>query len=348
MGPPTTPQTHEPHKPSEKSVSDAAKLLLNEAIADKLNIKDVSSSKTFRIADLGCSLGPNTFFVVQNILEGVELKYQSQGLNSPTPEFQVFFNDHASNDFNTLFRSLPVDKQYYVAGVPGSFYSGLFPCASLHFVHSSFALHWLSKVPKEVVEKSSPAWNKGRIHYSNAGNEVVKAYSTQYAMDMGCFLHARAQEMVCGGLMVVIVPARPNKVPHSQAIANLMFDILGSCLMDMAKKGIVEEEKVDSFNIPIYYASPQELEAAIYKNGYFSIERMENLPCVTTHDNLSKAKLFALSMRAGMEGFIKEQFGPEIVDELFDSFRKKLEEASSIYDSGKALYLFVLLKRKIN
>ncbi|KAK7849230.1 putative s-adenosylmethionine-dependent methyltransferase [Quercus suber] len=56
----------------------------------------------------------------------------------------VFFNDQFSNDFNTLFISLPPNRQYFAAGVPGSFYGRLFPKASLHFIHSSYALQWLS------------------------------------------------------------------------------------------------------------------------------------------------------------------------------------------------------------
>ena len=183
---------------------------------------------------MGCSVGPNTILAMQNIVDALELKYQSQGHN--TPEFQVFFNDDASNDFNTLFTSLPPDRKYYAAAVPGSFYSRLFPNASLHFVFSSYALQCLSQVPKEVLDKSSPAWNKGRIHYSNASPKVFESYAAQYAKNIDCFLNARAQEVVCGGLMAIIVPCRPNGLPRSQ---DTIIDTLGSCLLDMAKKVII-------------------------------------------------------------------------------------------------------------
>ena len=90
---------------------EAAKVLINEAIAEKLDLKQVISSKLFTIADLGCSTGPNTIIAVENIMEAVKLKYQSFGSSQEALEFQVFFNDHVSNDFNTLFKSLPSDKQ---------------------------------------------------------------------------------------------------------------------------------------------------------------------------------------------------------------------------------------------
>lgn len=123
-------------------------------------------------------------------------------------------------------------------GVPGSFHGRIFPRASLHFVHSSYAANVFSRLPKEVMDRKSPAWNKGRIHYSNSTDEVVKAYETQYAKDMESFLKARAEEIVHGGLLALIVPGRPNGTPHSEAFVNRTCEILGSCLVDMANKVI--------------------------------------------------------------------------------------------------------------
>ena len=105
---------------SQGRVTNAAKRLITETVVEILDIENFASLNTFRIADLGCSVGPNTFFAVQNIIEAVQFKHQRQGLHSQLPEFQVFFNDHILNDFNTLFSSLPPNREYYAAGVPGS------------------------------------------------------------------------------------------------------------------------------------------------------------------------------------------------------------------------------------
>ncbi|KAK3023448.1 hypothetical protein RJ639_042660 [Escallonia herrerae] len=128
------------------------------------------------------------------INKAVESKYKSTRLASETPEFQVFFNAHATNDFRTLFTSLPPEKSYFAAGVPGSFYGRLFPQSSLHIVHVSYALHWLSKFPEEVLDINSPAWNKGKIYYTSASDEIFNAYAAQFANDMNNFLNARAEE----------------------------------------------------------------------------------------------------------------------------------------------------------
>ncbi|EXB45095.1 putative S-adenosylmethionine-dependent methyltransferase [Morus notabilis] len=312
----------------------AVKELINNAIAEKLEVKISSSSNTFRVADLGCATGPNTFLAVENIINAVDNKCKNQETSKTTsPEYQVFFNDVVVNDFNQLFTSLTGDKKYFVAGVPGSFHSRLFPSASLHFVHSSYALHCLSKAPN--IE--------GRIYYSNSRDEVVKSYEAQFADDMDNFLRARAEEIVDGGLMALVFPGRPNGTPHSQVYSNKILQLVESCIIDMAKKGLISNTKVLSDNkmSASYMASLEDVESAVKRNDCFTIEIMENLP-----QEKAPPKVMASTIRAGMGRFIKELFGEEIVDQLFDLYLKNLEEASSILESLKAVNLFVLLKRK--
>ena len=58
----------------QKAGAKAAKAMMDDVIAEKLDVeKRVSSSKsTFCIADLGCSVRPNTFIAMQNIIEVVQ------------------------------------------------------------------------------------------------------------------------------------------------------------------------------------------------------------------------------------------------------------------------------------
>ncbi|KAG9152592.1 hypothetical protein Leryth_021929 [Lithospermum erythrorhizon] len=328
-------------------VIEVTRPLINEAISEKFLAECLLSGRTICIADLGCSIGPNTFISMQNIIDSITSMYKSiHGQNKATPfTFQVFFSDHPSNDFNTLFKSLPLDRQYHASGVPGSFYGRLFPLASLHFVHSSFALHWLSKLPEELMDKNSLAWNKGRIDYTNAREEVAEAYASQRRKDLDCFLLARAEELVPQGLMMIVVPARPNGVSHSHILFNILNDILGSCLMEMAKRGIVREESVNSCNLPMYVASIEEIEEAIKRNGSFSIEKMQILPSVSTTDAGLSPQGTSSGIRAIMEGIIKEHFGFEILDELFELYTKKLEENYHNIVSAKVCNLVLMLKR---
>ncbi|KAJ0094161.1 hypothetical protein Patl1_15233 [Pistacia atlantica] len=223
----------------QRKASEIAQEIICQEIINKLDIKQVFHSGLFHsfcIADFGCATGPNAFLADQAIIEAVELKLKSGEEGQNAAEFQVFFNDHVSNDFNTLFKLLPPERRYCAAGVPGSFHDRLFPKASLPIAYSSFALHWLSNMPKEVKDKTSKAWNGGRIHYTSERREVLQAYSDQFAEDLARFLAARAQELMGGGLMALIFPGLSDNICISQNTAGLVFQLLGSCLMEMVQK----------------------------------------------------------------------------------------------------------------
>ncbi|KAL6178203.1 hypothetical protein ACLB2K_049722 [Fragaria x ananassa] len=159
---------------------------------------------------------------------------------------------------------------------------------------------------------------------------------------MESFLQARAQEIVYGGLIVLTFPGRHSDT-HSDATPNVVLQLLGSSLMDL---GVVSEEKVDSFNIPVYSMSPKELSDVVERNGCFSIEMVANLLVSQVEDTSSVPKLIASHIRAVMEGLLKQHFGEEILDELFDLYQKKCEDHISTIISGKAVNFLVVLKRK--
>lgn len=149
------------------------KPIIEETILKILDHMPIS----FGIADLGCSSGPNSMLLISEVMDVIHAEYS--GLSQPslqfqssTLEFRVFLNDLFSNpklndlfsnDFNTIFMSLPEfynkfkqdfkgtttreeQPNIFISAVPGSFYGRLFPTNSLHFVHSSSSLHWLSQV----------------------------------------------------------------------------------------------------------------------------------------------------------------------------------------------------------
>ncbi|KAI9379631.1 hypothetical protein POPTR_017G121800v4 [Populus trichocarpa] len=340
------PQSYTQNSSYQKGVVDASKEKVTEGIKDKLDFKSLgfdSSNDTFRIADFGCSVGPNTFFAVENIIEAVEQKYQCP--------FQVFFNDVTTNDFNTLFKTLHSNRKYFAAGLPGTFYGRLLPKSTLHLAYSSYCLQWLSKVPNEVVDSKSPAWNKGSIQCDGLKKEVTKAYSAQFQSDMNTFLNARAQEIVGGGLMVIIMAGLPDGIFMSQAGVGMYYDLLGSCLVDMAKLGEISEEKLDSFNLPLYYSSSTEIEEIIKVNGNFSIEIMDLLSHqIWQTSKKSNIDISVSGGRAVFQGLVEEHFGSEVVEKTFEHFAKKLVDNFSIFDGAAHEHIdhFILLKRHFN
>jgi hypothetical protein len=70
----------------QRGVLNVVNELMNEVIKETLDFKspcfDSSNVCTFRIADFGCSAGPNTFLAMEKIMEAVEQKYHAQFQNS--------------------------------------------------------------------------------------------------------------------------------------------------------------------------------------------------------------------------------------------------------------------------
>ena len=135
------------------------RLILERGICENIRHSMSNMEGIFRIADFGCGTGKNTLLVADSVVSAVQRSLHEE--EEEMPEFEVYFIDLPSNDFNSLFRILPphreegsavVDKNplsgrsYTAAAVCGSHFRRLVPRKSLHFCHSSASLHWLSQV----------------------------------------------------------------------------------------------------------------------------------------------------------------------------------------------------------
>ncbi|OMP12350.1 SAM dependent carboxyl methyltransferase [Corchorus capsularis] len=89
----------------------------------------------------------------------------------------------------------------------------------------------------------------------------------------------------------------------------------------------------------------------IERNGYFSIEKMQELfkslgPTVS----LDIQSHIVSPVRVGLQGVIKEHFGHDMVDEIFNYFSRKLANTDLTFmaeeNSQNIVDLFILLKRK--
>nr|BAB39396.1 S-adenosyl-L-methionine:salicylic acid carboxyl methyltransferase [Atropa belladonna] len=291
--------------------------------------------ETLCIADLGCSSGANTFLVVSELVKIVEKERKIHNLQSAGNLFH--FNDLPGNDFNTIFQSLGKFQQdlrkqigeefgpCFFSGVPGSFYTRLFPSESLHFVHSSYSLMWLSQVP-DLIEK-----NKENIYIaSTSPPSVIKAYYKQYEKDFSNFLKYRSEELMKGGKMVLTFLGRESEDPSSKECCYI-WELLSMALNELVLEGLIEEEKVDSFNIPQYTPSPEEVKYIVEKEGSFIINRLE---ATRVHWNVSNEGInggynVAKCMRAVAEPLLVSQFDQKLMNLVFQKYEEIISDCIS-------------------
>ncbi|XP_031374971.1 salicylate carboxymethyltransferase-like isoform X3 [Punica granatum] len=285
----------------------------------------------FAVAGLGCASGSNSLLAISWIIEAIS------GLCSQTgrslPEVLVFLKDLPGNDFNSVFSSLPsfyenlkeknrVESNCYVSAMPGSFYGRLFPSRSLHFVHSSYSVHWLSQVPE------LPEQNKGSIYMaSTSPSSVFQAYMKQFQKDLTNLLSSRAEEIIPGGEMVLILIGRSIPDPTSEDCCLLLW-WLSRSLVEMADGGLVEAADIDSFNLPVYMPYKQEVTDVVEGEGSFTINRLETFEVNwdpfyhededdenCTFDKFKSGQNVADCIRSVTEPILRSHFGDGLVME---------------------------------
>ncbi|XP_059666388.1 probable 7-methylxanthine methyltransferase PCS2 isoform X2 [Cornus florida] len=311
--------------------SSITKPILENSVQSLIS-KGFHLHKLLNVVDLGCSTGPNTFSVIQTVKETVEKKCKE--LNCQTPEIQFYLNDLPGNDFNSLFKGLSgfcdqtQGESFYAAGVPGSFHGRLFPRNTLHFVHSSCSLHFLSQVPKGLTSNEGLPLNKGKVYISTTSPPVVReAYLTQFQEDFTLFLKSRSEELVPDGCIFFTI--RGSADPTSKDCC-WQWELFAEAIAELVSEGLVEEGKLDSFNLAYYLPSPEEVQDIVEKEGSFAIEHLETFSFEIgdkqEKDTWSQGEKFANSMRFYTESLISHHFGEEIVDKLFQKTTRLLVE----------------------
>nr|QTZ19693.1 SABATH methyltransferase 1 [Bixa orellana] len=105
-------------------------------------------------------------------------------------------------------------------------------------------------------------------------------------------------------------------------------------------QGLIEEEKLESFNIPQYTPSPTEVKSEVLQEGSFSIDRMDvtevNWNVYHNELNLQGDAIYqdggynvAQCMRAVAEPLLVSHFGEGIIEEVFCRYREIITDRMS-------------------
>ncbi|CAN8328054.1 unnamed protein product [Cochlearia groenlandica] len=343
----------------QKKASDEAKHITLETLQQVY--KETRPSKTISIADLGCSSGPNTLSTIKDIIKTIKLVHSFEIPSKPLPELSFFLNDLPGNDFNTIFKSLSdfhIELKndtnngdcplVFIAAYPGSFYERLFPEKTIHFIYSSYSLHWLSKVPQAIYDEQGKSINKGCVTICSSSPEAVsKAYYTQFKEDFSSFLRFRSKEMVVEGRMVLIILGREG-LEHVDRGNSFFWELFARSITELVAQGNIEQEKLDSYEMHFYAASSDEIEGEVNREGSFELERLEMLEVdkeEINEDGLSYGKAVAKTVRAVQESMLVQHFGEEILDKLFDTFGRMVDEELAKEDIRPITFVVVLRKK---
>jgi hypothetical protein len=308
------------------------------------------------VTDLGSSSGPNAIVSMAAIVDKLRLRVHSDA------SFQVYFNDLPSNDFNNLFKLLRSDKRadnFFAAGVPGSFFGRLFPPSSVHLVYSSICLHWMSNVPEAVVDVDSPSYNTFNPWITGASTAVSTSYREQSSRDLQNFLVCRAAEMVSGGALFCSFIGRSTADPTAPTydLFTVFLRDLVEIWSDLLAEGLVTKEQLDTFNIPLYVRSIEELNEDIAScDSLFSVQTVQVQKIeMSAHDVFaaSGVKPLASKMRCMMSSLanslFEAHFGKalsEIVWQRYEVLAEDRLRTDPQYQLVRNSIAFVSLTRK--
>ncbi|WCJ40686.1 S-adenosyl-L-methionine-dependent methyltransferases superfamily protein [Euphorbia peplus] len=303
--------------------------ILGESIGQ---VCEKSSKECLKIVDMGCSSGPNTLLPMWEMIESIDSTCAR--LNTTPPTLQLFLNDLPGTDFNSIFTSL-VPKFYeklqkdkgrnsstcFVAAMPGSFYGSLFPHNSIHFVHSSSALHWCSQIPEGLVTEDGIAINKGNICAATTSSERVhELYLDQFRKDFQVFLKSRSEELISTGGMLLTFHVQNAKYPHCNMA---IWEVYAQTFQDMVDEGIITQFMLDSYNIPIYAPPLEDVKNVITNEGSFNIKGVEEYELdwgiifEGNKDVVDKGKIIVNHTRATSESMLASHFGYGILDDFY-------------------------------
>ncbi|KVH88600.1 SAM dependent carboxyl methyltransferase [Cynara cardunculus var. scolymus] len=258
--------------------------MIEKAVTD-LCYSNVNFPKTLTMADLGCSLGPNTLLVGSMLINAVAKASLKMGHKSP--EIQINLNDLPTNDFNTIFSSL------------------------------------------QEFQESSIIGDK----------------------DFLTFLRCRSEEMVVGGHMVLTLSGRKTDDPCDEE-SYYLWRPFSMALEDMVSEGLIDEAELDSFNLPQYTASLNEIKNLVEKEGSFIIDDMELFDVdwtaweKTEYGNDAKRGV-ALAIRAAIEPLVSNHFGEAILDDVFMRYEKFLTNRLPCKEKEALVTISVSLIRKM-
>lgn len=193
----------------------------------------------------------------------------------------VAHTDVAGNDFTALFSTLADDQDSYLkkdsatyASVVGrSFYTQILPSDSIALGWSSWAIHWLRRVPMPVPDHVE-------ISYST-DEQARRAYARQAAEDWRDFVAFRGRELAPGGrLLVLTVGVEPDGTSGFKAA----YDAIMTALHRFVDDGLITADEMRTMSVPSTGRDEKAFRAPFAPSGRFEGLEIEHLELFNGED----------------------------------------------------------------
>ncbi|THG02125.1 hypothetical protein TEA_020157 [Camellia sinensis var. sinensis] len=183
-----------------------------------------------------------------------------------------------------------LELQVYLNDLPGNDFNSLFKGL-------------LSKVVvgnkcKEVscYVMGVPGSLHGRLFPRNSLHLVHSCYSAHWL-----------SQVVPNGCMVLILPGRQSSDPSSMESC-FTWELLAIAIAELVSQGLINEDKLDTFNVPRYFPSLEEVKDIVEGDGSFTIDHMEGFELDTLqmqeNDKWVRGEKLAKAIRAFTEPII--------------------------------------------
>jgi indole-3-acetate O-methyltransferase len=192
-------------------------------------------------------------------------------------------------------------------------------------------------------------------------------------LDLDNFLDSRAAEMAPGGIVFAYIPSRKDPAnPQNQTNPEsshryFVGHDFENAWNDLIDEGVITAETRDTFNLPIYRRSKEEVEASVIKCGAFDVQYLQSFDDenLCPEDELmhmlqfpqSFATFFSAWLRAAFGPIMEAHMGQHNTDEFFIRHQRRIAaRATSLLSDPKAQQeykifsmnlLLVVLKRKV-
>lgn len=212
------------------------------------------------IADYGASNGLNSLLPIGAAIAVLRKRTR------PEHSVLVAHTDRPDNDFSEMFANLENDPDTYLrkdratfaSAVGRSFYSQIMPSNSVNLGWSSWAIHWLSRVPCGIED---------HIQVNHCSDEKVRsAFARQAAHDWHEFVAFRGRELSPGGRLVVMTMAIAEDGefgyrPLLAAIVDSLAELVGA--------GLITDDEVAAMCIPTVGRRAADFAAPFAPSGRF-------------------------------------------------------------------------------